>query len=544
MKKNSYCVMMAAAILGLTGCAGGKEVKPEEVKEIVSEVAEAVEELSDEDVSAMAEEVEEMIKAGSPVEFTPMYNEDDQVIHLEYNGLDMEGLANANKRYGSEGFGDTPVDQGCSITFATYKNGTTGAVRNMDLHLSDYSSYDIIINPGENVKYPTWALAYTGVDEKSYKDILETGISDNRYKTLPFTTTDAMSFGYKEDGSEGSLYCALLIRGDEQDEDGNYIWTCSGTNPGAPIRCATQSIATLIATQNLSVEDALKYVGAEDENYNKLYPDVEPTLDVYTLNVETGTASNHWFEVCAMIDDTGHHGVLEFIDNHPIWHDNIDYSFNFFLQKEYLYNQDGTFRETGGSGIGRMEATIPYLDKIITVADHVDLMDGIRYSYMTYYNEDTGYVGSDWNGQKVDWRSEFTHGDIWDVWEKFNKTLGIDTSAADAKYPPYAHYIDTETGKLVLIDSYEKYVENREHLKSAYDMNYVMSDKNYDELMNYIRWNGKCYYDMTEDQVKSTRSGWETYFRVVADPMNHRVTRWFNENYNTADTISFKDVVK
>lgn len=477
------------------------------------------------------------------VNFKPMYNPEDQVIRLTYEGLDLEGLENANKRYGSDGFGDTPVEQGCSITFATYRNGTTGAVRNMDLHLSDYSSYDITLYPGENVKYTTWGLAYTGVDEKPYKKILEEGISDSRYKTIPFTMTDAMSFGYKEDGTRASLYCGLLIRGDEQDEEGNYLWACSGTHPGAPIRCATQSVAALVATQNLSIEEALKYVGAEDEAYKRLYPDVEPTLDIYTLNVETGTASNHWFEVCAMIDSTGRHGVLEFIDNHPIWHEGADYSFNFFLQEEYLHNPDGSYRETGGSGIGRMNATVPYLDKIHTVADHVDLMEGIRYSFMTYYNEDAGYIGCDWNGQPVDWRSEFTHADVWKSWETFNKELGIDTSAADKKYPLYAHYINTETGELELIDSYEMYAEKREHLKSAYDMNYVQDDRNKDEVMNYVRWNGYAYGSMTEDQVKSTHSGWETYFRVIADPMNGRVTRWFNENTNTADTISFNDVV-
>lgn len=478
--------------------------------------------------------------AAETVKFTPMYTPEDQVIRLTYKGIDLAGLENANKRYGSAGYRE---GQGCSITFASYRNGTTGAVRNMDLHLSDYSSYDIIIYPGENVKYTTWGLTYTGVDEKSYQDILKSGLSEDRYKTLPFMATDAMSFGYKEDGTKGSLYCALLIRGDEQDENGNYIWFCSGTNPGAPLRCSTQSVAALLATQNLSIEDALRYVGAVDENYNRLYPDAEPALDVYTLNIETENASNHWFEVCAMIDDTGRHGVLEFIDNHPIWHEGADYSFNFFLQEEYLHNPDGTYRETGGSGIGRMKATIPYLDLIHTVSDHVDMMDGIRYSFMTYYNEESGYTGCDWLGNPVDWRSEFTHTDVWSEWESMNRKIGIDTSKADEKYPLYSHYINTETNELELIDSYEKYVEKRDRLRTPYDMNYVLAEENREELMNFIRWHGYAYNCMTEEEVKATRSGWETYFRVIVDPMNFRVTRWFNENINTADTISFNDLI-
>lgn len=169
------------------------------------------------------------------VSVVPLYAQDERVIGVDYEGLDFEGLESANQHYGSEKYGDAEVGGGCSITFANYIDGTTGAVRNMDLQRSDYCSYQLMIRPGDNVKHPVWALSYTGVDDKSYGELLETGMNGEHYKMLPFQTTDAMSFGLNEDGEEGSLYCAILMRSDQEDEDGNYIWTCSGTNPGIRI---------------------------------------------------------------------------------------------------------------------------------------------------------------------------------------------------------------------------------------------------------------------------------------------------------------------
>lgn len=535
MKKTLALLLSFAMMVSMTACAAGMNKPTTASEEAPTETVSETE---------MAAETEPTPTEAAVPECRQLYNAENQVIALDYTGLDMNGLAEANKRYGSEGYGDANVDGGCSITFANYHNGRTGAIRNMDLHLSDYCSYELNIQPGDNVKYATWALAYTGVDSKSYKEVLETGLSPARYATLPFSTTDAMSFGYNEAGEEGALYCALLMRSDEQDADGNYIWTCSGTNPGAPLRCSTQSAATMIATQCLSVEDALKYVGAVDEDYNRIYPDVEPTLDIYTMNVETGTASNHWFEVVAMIDSTGHHGVLEFIDNHPIWHNNIEYSFNYFLQEDYLHNPDGSYRETGGAGIGRYEAVVPYLKYVRTVSDHLDLMDGIRYSYMTYYSEPDGYTGHDGAGYPVDWRSEFTHLDVWKSYHDFKYVHGLNTNYADVKYPLWANYQNTETGEIVRIDSYEQWKQEKNHLKSLYDMNYVLDDANYEEIMNYVRWHGLFFGSLTKEQVKTTGAAWETYFRVICDPMALRVTRWFNEDVNTADSICFRDMVK
>ena len=475
-------------------------------------------------------------------DFEVLYDEDMYVLRVNYTGLDMAGLESANENFGSNGNGKAFMSDtagGCSITFAQYSDGKIGAVRNMDLQLSDYCSYEVMINPGKNVKYATWGLSYTGFDDKTFSDILKTGLSDERYANLPFTTTDTMSFGYDESGSEASLYCAVLMRTDQKDENGNYLWACDGTYPNAPIRCCTQSIPTLVATQCLSIDAALAYVGAVDEKYNRIFPNVEPTLDVYTLSIDNGVVSNHWFEVVAMEDSTGRHGVLEFMDNYAIWHEDIDYSFNFFLQDEFLYNEDGTYREDYGAGIGRYEAVVPYLDEVMTLEDHVTLMDGIRYSFMTYYNEEAGYVGHDWNGNPVDWRSEFTQ---YDVWAKYHsmKQKNLDTRIADSVYSLWANYLNTETGEIEKIDSYQMWLDNRDHLKAIYTMNYVLAEENREEIMNFMRWSGLFYNSLSWEDVRKTNSGWETYFRVVADPMNCRLSRWFNERITTADSVGMR----
>ncbi|MDO5445976.1 MAG: hypothetical protein Q4F31_10200 [Eubacteriales bacterium] len=474
----------------------------------------------------------------STMKIKPIYGEEKPVVALNYTGLDMSGLDQMNLRFGSSGYGDMNMTGGCSITFAEYRDGTVGAVRNMDLQATPFCSYEMFIRPGENVKYPTWGIAYTGMDTEDYKTILKNDITDERYAAIPFTATDSMSFGKNEKGEDASLYCAILMRTEQLDENGDYTWVCSGTNPGAPIRCCTQSVTTLIATQCLTIDEALKYVGAVDEDYVRIFPEDAPVLDVYTFNIEMGDIHNHWFECCAMEDSTGRHGVLEFIDNYAIWHEGIDYSFNFFLQKDYFLNEDGTYKEQYGAGLGRYEATVPYLDQIHTVSDHVALMDGIRYSYMTYYNEEAGYIGHDWLGNPVDWRSEFVHCDAFSGANKFKNILGFDTTEADRKFPLWSNYLNTETGEIVKVDSLDDYLENRDHLQSIWTLNYVMDEANREEITTFLRWSGAVYCTLTTEQVASTSSGWETYFRVIADPMHGTVTRWFNEDVTTADTIS------
>ena len=469
--------------------------------------------------------------------FKVLYNEEDYILGLEYKGLDMAGLESANEKYGSYEYDELPA--GCSITFAKYINGRTGAVRNMDLQVTPYCSYEFTVEAGENSKYSFWGLAYTGEDEKDYKAILKEGISDASYARIPFTATDSMSFGYDDNGNKAALYCGVLMRAGQYDDNRQNIWRCSGTNPGAQYRCCTQSLPAMLASQCVTIDQALKALGAVDEDYKVVFPNDTPTLDVYTFRSKI----SNWFEVVAMEDATGRHGVVEFIDNYAIWHEGIDYSFNFFLQDDYLYNEDGTYKEQYGAGIGRYEATVPYLSEIYNVADHVALMDSIRYSYMTYYSEEYGYIGRDIKGNPVDWRSEECGADPWGSYYTYRES-GLDTSTADSEFKLWANYIDLNTGDLIKISSLDEYLANYDHIKTAWTMNYCLDDANYEEIMNYIRWSGCFMNSLTLHEVSITNSGWETFFRVVCDPMAFKVTRWFNENLTTADTITWEQIVK
>ena len=316
MKKLISLIAMLAIVFSLAAC-GQEPAQPAAPAEPAPAPTEAPAAPAETEASEVPEEP---AKPG----FEILYDENQYILGLEYTGLDPAGLDSANALYGSESYGSAEPAGGCSITFATYRTGITGAVRNMDLQLSSYCSYELMIHPGENVKYPVWGLAYTGMDEKGYKDMLETGITDSQYATIPFTTTDGMSFGTNDTGERASLYCAILMRTQQNDDQGNVIWDTPGTYPGAPIRCCTQSIATLIPAQCLTIDEALAYVGAVDEDYNRIFPDVDPTLDVYTFNIRREDQVLRWFECLAMEDSTGRHGVLEFIDNYPIWHEGID----------------------------------------------------------------------------------------------------------------------------------------------------------------------------------------------------------------------------
>lgn len=480
------------------------------------------------------------VKEHTVVNAVPMYAPEEHILRLTYKGLDMEGLAMVNEVNGSDRWFDAVP--GCSLTFATYTNGVTGCVRNMDLQLSEYGAFEMLIYPGDNVKYPTWALAYCANQANTYAESLTDGLSEITYLKAPFFSSDAMSVGYNDQGEKGALYGALLMRSEEQDEQGNYIWTCPGTNTGAALRCPVSATPGLIIPQCLTIDEALKYTGAVNEQYERIFPYDAPVLDVYSLNQEK-PACIHWSEALSLIDSTGRHGVLEFVDNYPIWHEGIDYCFNFYLQEDYLHNPDGSYRETGASGMGRYQATVPFLDKVHTVSDHLDLMEGVRYSYMTFYNEDAGYIGRAWNGEPVDWRSELAHADMWASYDHY-KQLGLDTGIADARYPLQVTYLNTKTGQYEVVSSYEYWLDNHDHLTAVYDANFVTAEENRDELMNCVRWSGMFYGSLTDEQLRSTGTAWQTYFRVVADPMNFRVTRWFNENINTADTIDMNSLLE
>ena len=103
--------------------------------------------------------------------------------------------------------------------------------------------------------------------------------------------------------------------------------------------------------------------------------------------------------------------------------------------------------------------------------------------------------------------------------------------------------MDTEKEDIVLIDSYEEWNENKNHLKNIYNLEYCQNDVNIEELTNLINW-FKVFYNglSNEDRIK-INNVYYPYYKVIADPMNYRVTRWFNEVVSTCDTYTWSDMV-
>lgn len=461
----------------------------------------------------------------------PLYGDDSFVMGLSYEGLDYSVLDEINENFGINDFGKV----GCSITFAHYFDGTIGAVRNMDLQFSNYCAYELAIHPGENVKYATWGLSYSGIDTKSYKDVLKNGITLDRYKKIPFACTDAMSFGLDKNGKKASLYIGSLMRADEPDEKGGYLWQSPDTYPGAPLKVNQFAGITIAATQCICIQDVLEMVGAVDVKFKRISKK-KPTMSLFSNNHKT----NKWFFCYAMCDSTGRHGVLEIIDNKPIWHEGIDFSFNFFLHNDFLFNKDGTYKERYGAGIGRYLATVPYLDRIRTKEDHLMLMDNIRYSHFTFYDEEMGYTGHDWEGNPIDWRSELTGHDTWGDYEYFQK-LGLSTKEADERFKLEPCYLDTKTNQVRVVD-YKTWKKEKDHLKVIYTMEYVQDPRHEGEMRQLLNWSGAFFNSLDEKEIRMTNKAWNTYFRVIVDPMRNTVTRWFTENISTADTIVYEDL--
>lgn len=462
---------------------------------------------------------------------TSLYEDDVCFVSLKYVGLDLEGLNIANNKNNNL--------FRSSITFADYSNGYIGGIRDVDLQLTNHCGYEIYVSKGENVIYPFWALVFTNDDSDVYYEMLENGVDEKTYKLLPFLATDTMSFGYTEDGDRSCLYCAQILCQEETNGRGGYLWNCTGSNPGAKYTCTSQSIQSLIAANCINVAQALAFVGAKDEKDELIYPLTTPSLNVITSDTIDNTYKC-FYGLCALEDSSGRHGVLEFIDNNVYWHEDLDYAFDFIIHEKYLFNDDNTYREKNGRGIGRCTASVPYLPLINTTEDHLKLMNSINYSNMTYYNEENGIVGYDISGKKIDWRSEFTNYDVFKTYDLYIQS-NIDTSKADEFYSLYSSYLDTKTNEIIVINSYDAWLENNSHLKCIYDLNFCLDDSNYNELMNVIKWNGKLYQSLSEEDIIKAGNAWITYFRVIVDPMNYRVTRWLNEEITTSKTINFSD---
>lgn len=446
-----------------------------------------------------------------------LYERHSYIGQIEYEGLDLNGLSQANN--------DIDYNIG-SLTFGEYDNGDIASIRNLEVPYAEYCGYEMIVKKGDNVTYPFWAIAYSKNGKQSYYDALENGINISQYNMLPFTACDAMSFGYTAEGDRSSLYVSSLYRIEPAK---NTDVMCQGTYSGAKYNCSINTFVSLIAANCITINEALRFTGAVDENYLNINSSDSALLSVRSVSTNINGEDVNILGACALEDSSGRFGVLEFIGNKAIWHEGTNYLFNYFIQNDYLFNDDGTYKEIWGKGIGRCDATVPCLDNIHTMEDHLRLMNNI--DYINMFDENN----------MVDLRSEFAD---YDVFKKYDEylSIGLNVENANELYPLFANYLDTEKEDIVLIDSYEEWNENKNHLKNIYNLEYCQNEENIEELTNLINW-FKVFYNglSNEDRIK-INNVYYPYYKVIADPMNYRVTRWFNEEVSTSDTINFSDV--
>ena len=458
------------------------------------------------------QEVEDTIN----LDIKPLSEGRSYIGRVEYKGLNIDGLKSVSN-YQNDCFG--------SLSFGEYDDGNISCIRNLDLKWDEYVAYEMIVRSGDNAKYPFWGITYCEDGKDLYLHALENGLEESHYNVLPFMACDTMSFGYTEDGDRSSLYVSSILRYEPNDSTKNVA--CSGTYPNAKYECSYQSVPSLVSANCITIEQVLAFVGAIDENGNMLFSSINPSLNVSSFSKEKDGIKYDVLPAFALEDSSGRHGVLEYIDNKAIWHEGCDYCFNYFLQNDYLLNDDGTYKEKWGKGIGRCNAISSSLGSIHSMEDHLKLMNDIEIFSV--------------NNNTIDWRSEFSDFDVFKNYDNCIK-MNLDTKNADDTFPLYAHYYDKELETIVFVNSYDTWLDNKDHLDNIYDLNYCMNEDNKNEISNLYNWLLSFKNGLNSNDYIKIDNIYLTYFKVIADPMNYRVTRWFNEEVTTADTIYFDDV--
>lgn len=236
---------------------------------------------------------------------------------------------------------------GCTAVATVTDAGETLVGRNMDLNISHKPAF-IIRTKGEGF-YETLGLAYLFNDfMPDYETVLESGLTPEQYKLLPFLCTDVMN-------SEG-LYIETNMRNGETWPTGDGKFICSGTNPDAEQRVFVASLPRFIGERCATVEEALAYVE--------------------TLNIYTQTDPAAWNFCCMMADATGRYGLLEVACNRAVWHEGQRAQANFYIDKEFASIEEL------GAGYGRYEVVTSGIDAVQSEADMYALMDDASYFQM------------------------------------------------------------------------------------------------------------------------------------------------------------------
>ncbi len=363
-----------------------------------------------------------------------------QVIELPaFTSVDYKaGLALDDKLFGK---------YGCSAIVKKLGNGDTIVGRSMDLYFSHKPAYIIRTEVPGYLK--TVGLAYNPFVGPNFDVVEKEGISQEEALPLLFFTTDIMN--------EKGLYIEGNMRTGQPKETG--IADSSGTNPGAEWRMSFAGLIRFLGERAGSVEEAVA---------------LAKTVDVHGMKND----KINWSGSLYMADATGHHGVLELVDNKLSWLDGQNAQTNFYLTPEYRY------KAVYGSGIGRYATLQNGIGAVATEQNMMDLISKVSYMQLLMKDEWT-----------FDPRSEFSE---------------------ETNNPAFAKF----GGSLTLKDAVAE--ENREYL---YDL---------------IRQFGRAERKKSIDQLKDEGIQWQSIFQLVANCNKGNLHVMFFEDPNLVFDFAVK----
>ena len=329
---------------------------------------------------------------------------------------------------------------GCSAIYKTLANGDAVVGRSMDLYYSHKPAY--IVRTAVPGYLKTVGLAYNTFFGENFDVVEKEGLTEEEVLPLLFFTTDIMN--------EKGLYIEGNMRAGQPKEAG--FADSSGTNPGAEWRMSIAGLIRFLGERAGSVEEAVA---------------LAKTVDVYGMKND----KINWTGALYMCDATGHHGLLELVDNKLSWLDGQNAQTNFFLTPEYRG------KAMFGSGVGRYAVLQNGIGAVRTQEDLMDLMNKVSYSQLIMKDEWT-----------FDPRTEFTGAGEDDVYAQFGGALRIKDAVAE---------------------------ENRDY------------------LYNMIREYGRGERDKSIEQLKDEGIQWLSVFQLVADCTQKKLHVKFFEDPNT-----------
>ncbi len=334
---------------------------------------------------------------------------------------------------------------GCSAVVKKLANGDTIVGRSMDLYYSHRPAY--IVRTAVPGYLKTVGLAYNPFVGKTFDVVEKEGLTAEDALPVLFFTTDIMN--------EKGLYIEGNMRPGQPKEAG--FADSSGTNPGAEWRMSLVGLIRFLGERAGSVEEAVALAN---------------TVDVYGIKND----KLNWTGALYMADASGHHGVLELVDNKLSWCDGEPAQTNFFLTPEY--NKKAVY----GSGVGRYACLMEGIDAVKTEDDMMNLINKVSYSQLIMKDEWT-----------FDPRSDYT---------------------TDVEDPALAQF----GGKLTLKDA--------------------IDEKNREVLYEMIRELGRAERVKSIDQLKDEGTQWLSVFQLVANCNRKNMHVMFFEDPETIQDVT------